>query len=180
MSRTSEAPAARARQQGTVRRLAARSLLAAGAFLAAACGSDPASLHDAGILRTEHGLEYRAWTDVLESFPVQLRINVRITNTTGSAIDLTFPDGCVVLVRAYRQGASQPAWDQQSITGCTLALVQVRLEPGRSVTRVSATGARAILGDSLPDGHYLLQAVLRPNTGLITVQAGTVPLSVPR
>jgi hypothetical protein len=42
------------------------------------------------------------------------------------------------------------------------------------------TSARAILGDSLPDGRYRLEAWLRPDSGPVFVEAGTVDLSVPR
>jgi hypothetical protein len=150
------------------------------ALLGANACSSEASGPDTGFLRTARGIEYRAWTDILESFPVQLRTKVRITNATSSAIDITFPDGCIVLVRAYRENASAPAWDQQFNTGCTAALVPLHLEPGKSATYVSASGARAILGDSLPDGRYRLEAYLRPDTGPVTVGAGSADLSVPR
>ncbi len=150
------------------------------AALALACAEDTAGPDNGGFLRTEEGLLYRASTAVLESFPVQLRTHVNITNATGSDIDLTFPDGCVVLIRAYREGSSQPAWDQRANTGCTAALVRVHLGPGESQEFVAATDARAILGDSLPDGNYRLRAVLRPQTGEVIVDAGTAPLAVPR
>lgn len=146
---------------------------------AQACDSN-ATGPDSRFVRTEQGLEYTTWTEILESYPIQLRTNVRIRNMTSSAVDLVFPDGCVVLVRAYGQNGNTPAWDQQNNTGCTEALVPLHLEPGDTARYVSATGARAILGDSLPDGFYRLEAYLRPNTGLVTLEAGTVALSVPR
>ena len=164
---------------GAVKSLMRLMLLCVALLGASACSSE-ASGPDTGFLRTARGIEYRAWTEILESFPVQLRTNVRITNASSSAIDITFPDGCVVLVRAYRENATAPAWDQQFNTGCTAALVPLHLEPGKSATYVSASGARAILGDSLPDGRYRLEAYLRPDTGPVTVEAGSADLSVPR
>ena len=143
------------------------------------CGTDAAG-PESGFLRTEEGLEYRASTDILESFPVQLKVNVRITNASNSAMDLLFPDGCVVLVRAYRSGTSTPAWDQRLSTGCTAALVPLHLDARQSAMYSSMTDALAILGDSLPDGQYRLEAYLRPDTGPVAVAAGTVNLSLPR
>ena len=164
---------------GAVQSMMKVALLCEALLVAGACSSEAAG-PDTGFLRTARGIEYRAWTEILESFPVQLRTKVRITNATNSAIDITFPDGCVVLVRAYPGNASAPAWDQQFNTGCTTALVPLHLEPGKSATYVSASGARAILGDSLPDGRYRLLAYLRPYTGPVTVEAGSADLSVPR
>jgi len=142
----------------------------------AACG-DPAG---PDVVRTQDGLEYRAWTDILESFPVQLRTHVEIRNRTAKTVEIEFPDGCVVLVRAYLEGSSRAAWDQALTVGCTDALVRIRLGPGESTRQVAATGAREILGDSLPDGQYRLQAYLRPRPGTVVIEAGSAPLSVPR
>jgi hypothetical protein len=143
---------------------------------------DPAGLDDPAVLRTMDGVEYRAWTDVMESYPVQLQTNVRITNRGRAAVDLTFQDGCVVLIRAKLMGGgvSAKVWDQGRTLACTLALVRVHLEPGSWVQHLTRSGAREILGDSLPDGRYVLEAYLRPLNGMLTVHAGVVDLSVPR
>ena len=132
------------------------------------------------VVRTQDGLEYRAWTDILESFPVQLRTHVEISNRTVRTVEAEFPDGCVVLVRAFPEGSSRAAWDQARTVGCTAALVRIRLGPGESTRHVAATGAREILGDSLPDGVYRLQAYLRPRAGTVVIEAGSAPLSIPR
>lgn len=149
---------------------------------AVGCGGnavDPAGDAPAA-LRTPDGLEYSAETLVMESFPVQLNTRVHVTNSSSSARTLTFPDGCVVLVRAYRAGSSKPVWDQGNSVGCTMALVGVNLAPGETRTLESRTGAAEILGDSLPDGRYTLEAYLRPSTGTVTVDAGVADLAVPR
>ena len=126
------------------------------------------------------GIEYRATTAVLESFPVQLHTTVDITNRSGSAVGHVFPDGCVVLLRAF-QGTSQvPSWDQQGIVGCTQALIEVNLTSGGSRRFQVRTDARAILGDSLPNGRYRLEAYLRPSGKLVRVDAGAADLAVPR
>lgn len=141
---------------------------------------DPAD-GDAAALTLRSGLEYRAETLVMESFPVQLRTLVHVRNVGDTAKTLSFPDGCVVLVRAYREDSSQVAWDQGAIAMCTGALVEAELDPGESETfQTGSIGAAAILGDSLPDGRYRLEAYLRPMTGQVVVEAGSADLAIAR
>lgn len=152
-------------------------------FLAVTLMALPACVDPAGpgnVVRTGDGLVYRASTDILESFPIQLRTHVEIRNGGVRPVTVEFPDGCVVLVRAYAEGASRPAWDQAAVVGCTDAIVQVTLGPGEMTRYTSATGAREILGDSLADGEYRLRAYLRPRAGVVQLDAGSAPLSVPR
>jgi hypothetical protein len=156
------------------------------ATLAATCSGEPAAPEPdpsgppaAGTPVVRDGVEYRADVLVMESFPVQLAGRVTITNATGARVDLTFPDGCVVLLRAYRGG--ERVWDQSGDIACTMALVQVALARGESRT-VPAPNVSAyeILGDELPDGAYEIRAYLRPDGGEVEISAGTVPLAVPR
>ncbi|MGH7445037.1 MAG: hypothetical protein ACREKM_09180, partial [Longimicrobiales bacterium] len=129
----------------------------------------------------ESGVAYEADTRVMESFPVQIATVVTATNTRSRSIDITFPDGCVVLLRAYSDAArTQLVWDQGEHVGCTMALVEWDLAPGTSQTARAGTGAREILGDALPDGEYWLDAVLRPDGRTVTVPAGSVQLAIPR
>lgn len=127
-----------------------------------------------------NGISYRASTQIMESFPVQLRTTVDVHNATGAPVRVVFPDGCVVLLRAFPQGATTVAWDQRRTVGCTAALVDVTLAAGESRSWETRTDAREILGDSLPDGRYRLEAYLRPQGGPIAVAAGTADLAVPR
>lgn len=127
------------------------------------------------------GLEYAATVQVMESFPVQLAGTVTITNTTDERQEVTFPDGCVVLLRAYRQEGSEPVWDQASDIACTMALVDVALEAGESREFRSPTSSAAdVLGDRLPDGSYRIAVYLRPEGEELEIFAGTVELAVPR
>ena len=50
----------------------------------------------------------------MESFPAQLGGRVTIANRSGEARTVTFPDGCVALLRAYRPGGSEAVWDQSA------------------------------------------------------------------
>jgi hypothetical protein len=156
--------------------------LIAAASLACSTGSEPGEpdVDQPAATTTLQGVEFRAETRVLESFPVQLRTSVEMTNRSGAAVALTFPDGCVVLLRAYREAGAAAVWDQGSVLSCTAALVEVRLAAGETRTFEARTDARAILGASLPDGRYRLEVYLRPRSGVIAVEAGTVDLAVPR
>lgn len=153
------------------------------AVIALGCGGsapvDPETDGPAA-LATHGGVEYSAETLVMESFPVQLRTVVQVTNVSASAKHLSFPDGCVVLLRAYRAGSSQVSWDQGDTVMCTGAFVELNLDPGQTTSFETRADAAAILGDSLPDGRYRLAAYLRPTTGEITVDAGSADLAVAR
>lgn len=130
--------------------------------------------------RTIGDIELSAETMVMESFPVQLRTVVTARNTSPDPVRITFPDGCVVIIRAYRDAArsGQPVWEQAS--ACTMALVPVDFAPGETKTFTNGTDAREILGDSLPDGRYWLSAFIRPDSERIDVPAGAADLGVPR
>ncbi len=158
------------------------------AALAATCDDEagtapdsgnPSSPPAAGAPVVEDDVEYRADMAIMESFPVQLAVRVTITNQGSEEAELTFPDGCVALLRAYRDG--ERVWDQSSDIACTMALVGMTLAPGES-REVGAPNVSAyeILGESLPDGEYEIRAYLRPDGDEIEVTAGMAPLAIPR
>ena len=125
------------------------------------------------------GITYRVSSfAIAESFPVQIGITVEIENESTTSRSVTFPDGCVVLMRAY-DGGTAPAWDMGGAVACTLALVQVDLAPGESEEfQTGLVSAATILGDSLPNGEYRITAYLRPGQ-TIELDAGTADLAVP-
>lgn len=127
------------------------------------------------------GIDYRADVAVMESFPVQLAGHVTITNTTDAERTVTFPDGCVALLRAYRPEGGEPVWDQAEEFGCTMALVPMTLAPGasREVGTPTASGYD-VLGEDLPDGTYRIAVYLRPDGREIEIDTGTVELAIPR
>ena len=115
---------------------------------------------------------------IAESFPVQISVTVEATNGSDSPQSVTFPDGCVVLMRAYGDG-TEPVWDMSGTVGCTQALVQVDIAPGDSEEfQTGLVSAATILGDSLPNGNYQITAYLRPGQ-IVELDAGTVDLAVP-
>jgi hypothetical protein len=127
----------------------------------------------------DNNVEFSAETLIMESFPVQLRTIVRVTNRRSAAVDLTFPDGCTVLVRVYRDEArTSLAYDMSRVMGCTQAIQEFRVVRGEVKEFNAPTiSAATILGDSLPNGTYYSSAVLRPNGKRIEVEAGSAPLA---
>ncbi len=155
-----------------------RGLMAFGAILAtatlAAC-----ELGIAGLDFPEElidGITYRVTGFVIaESFPVQLGITVELENESATPQSVTFPDGCVVLMRAYGSG-TEPVWDMSQTVLCTLALVEVELAPGEiQEFSTGLVSAASILGDSLPDGEYRITAYLRPGP-VVELEAGVADL----
>jgi len=123
---------------------------------------------------TVEGVTYTAETRIAETAPPTVYATARVENTSSSRQDITFPDGCVVLLRAYRDAAraGAPAWDQQRDAMCTMQLVELSLAPGESREFLASARADQILGDSLPAGRYYFTAVLRPNGRVVEVPAG--------
>lgn len=128
---------------------------------------------------TVGGVRYTAETRIAETAPVTVYATARVENTSSTQQGVTFPDGCVVLLRAYRDPArtGAPAWDQQQGAVCTMMLVQLSLAPGESREFVAGARADEILGDSLPAGRYYFTAVLRPDGQRVEVAAGEAELA---
>lgn len=155
-------------------------LLLFGAALVSGCSaSSVAPSHDFD--EVEFGnLIYRVKSVTLaESFPVQIGVTVAVRNQTASTQPVTFPDGCVVLLRAYRDHPA-PVWDMASAVECTLALVQRDLEPGEEIEfTVGLVSAGTILGEALPPGEYRITAYLRPGDGIVELEIGLFELAQP-
>lgn len=147
-------------------------------LVACAEGDAPLEPNARGVVAD--GLVYSADTAVMESFPVQLATTLYITNPSPVPVQVSFPDGCVVLLRAYPADSDEPVWDLGQHVACTMAIVDVTVGPRSTRTFEVRTNAAAILGNSLPDGRYRLEAYVRPGPGEIAVSAGVVDLAVPR
>jgi hypothetical protein len=126
------------------------------------------------------GFEYRVETHVAEAMPPVVYGSLFVENTGDQAAEVTFPDACVLLLRAYRtpERTDQPAWDQQRETMCAQMLVQQRLEPGQTFEHQTQVSAAEILGDSLPPGRYYLTALVRPEGQAVELLAGEADLSL--
>lgn len=172
----------------TPTRLAPSLLLAAALACGGAASTTTAPAGDPGALTgavVRNGIEYEADVRVMESFPVQLAATVTVTNRGTEERTVTFSDGCLALLRAYRSDGGGPVWDQAGEMGCTQALVPVTLAPGESrELQVPTVSAYEILGDALPDGDYRIVAYVRVvddgGVDTIEIDAGTAALAVPR
>ncbi|MGH7564396.1 MAG: hypothetical protein ACREK5_08230, partial [Gemmatimonadota bacterium] len=72
-------------------------------------------------------------------------------------------------------------WDQAENLACTMALVPVELAPGAThEVRAPTVSAYEILDDELPDGEYRITVYLRPDGGVVEIDAGTTDLAIPR
>ena len=147
--------------------------------MAAACSNtsrDPSDPGPGGSQTlVQNNIEYRAESLFLESFPVQVVANVEITNLTGAPVTITFPDGCLVALRVYRDAdRTRLAYDSSRDFGCTQALVPVTIGAGesRELSTPPISAAR-ILGDSLPNGTYYFSALVRPNGQQLQLRAGS-------
>jgi hypothetical protein len=160
-------------------------------LVAATCGEQPAPTPPDGNpgpggnlsrATVRDGIEYRAEVLVMESFPVQLSGRVFVKNPSVQTRTVTFRDGCLVLMRAYRPGGGSPVWDQASGTGCTMALVPIELGPGEErVLPGGGVSAYDILAGGLPDGSYRITLYLRPVDGPeVELDGGTTDLAIPR
>jgi len=129
---------------------------------------------------TTGGVRYEADLLIMESFPVQLRARVSATNATAGPVTITLPDGCSVLLRAYRDAArsGEPAWDETGTVVCTQAIQQIPVAAGETTWLEGRTiGAAEILGDSLPAGRYYFTALVRPDGQRIELEAGEADLA---
>jgi hypothetical protein len=121
-------------------------------------------------------IEYRASSRLREG---RVEVRAELRNRGEEEQQVTFPDGCVVLIRAYHAAARSgaPAWDQRQHAICTMALVMETLRPGESRSFEMAVELEELLGDHLSAGEYHLTALLRPDGREVEVPAGSLRLS---
>jgi hypothetical protein len=116
----------------------------------------------------------------MESFPVQLRGTLRVSNPTDGPISFDV-GGCPVFLRVHGADGA-PVWDQGDGAICTMILRIVRIEPGGAETFETGTSSAAdILGEDGPDGTYRVAVYLALVSGdQPEADAGEVALAVPR
>jgi hypothetical protein len=124
------------------------------------------------------GFGYRAQSVELPAQPRQVDVAVTVMNMLQRERQLEFPDGCIVLIRAYRDAARSgvPAWDQQRQAACTQAIQRVTFGAGEARFYRATVSVPDILGDTLAPGRYHFTALLRPAGRRVEVPAGDLEL----
>lgn len=85
-----------------------------------------------------------------------------LTNPTADAVELRFPDPCIVLLRLYRLGDEQIVVDAHS-KRCQPLPVELTLAPGESRTFDTNVTFFFVLGIEVPEGRYRAILYLRPD-----------------
>ena len=129
-----------------------------------------------GPVRDQNGIEYVATSEVAGSGRLYINTTVTLKNPTDAERTVSFPDGCVVQVRAYATPGrgGTPVADTERSTGCTLAFVSVTVPALGTATLTRQVDVLSQFGKA-PAGHYYLSAVLRPGPR-IEVPAGEADL----
>jgi len=137
---------------------------------------EEAIVEETGEGTTEGGIGYRASSELREG---RVEVRAELHNRGDREREVTFPDGCVVLIRAYHDAARSgpPAWDQRQHAICTMALVMESLQPGESRSFEMTVEVDELLGEQLPQGEYHLTAFLRPDGGEVEIPAGSLRLA---
>lgn len=148
--------------------------------LLAACGNNVTSPAPQNQLIVG-GIGYQVTSfAIAESFPVQIGVTVEISNTSDTTQSVVFPNGCVLLMRAY-DAEDNLAWDLGHLVDCTQALVEIELSPGEAkIYQTGLVSAYTILGTDLPDGEYRIAVYLSPGGQEVEIDAGLADLAIPR
>jgi hypothetical protein len=114
-------------------------------------------------------------------------VGVRLTNAGTAPATIEY-GACSVAVWLYRDGArsARPAWENRLRAGeaCITIGYHQTIAPGGSFEVGGAKLGAGILGDSLPDGRYLVRVAVthrEPGTSsngeLVVLDAGTIDLA---
>jgi len=147
--------------------------------LSAACGNegeivDPGSTGDTSVLG---GIVLSAV--MVDVTPWYLGAQVTLTNTTDLKLERSYPAGCPVLLRLYREPDQTLVYDEGR-RPCNVT-TPIAFEIDAQATAVLSSGTRfnpTVAGDSIPAGTYRAAALLRI-TGFnpIEIDAGTYRLA---
>ena len=105
----------------------------------------------------------------------QFAVLVTLHNTTTTTQTRTYPSGCPIRIRLYRQADNRLVYDETKITCTTTIPTTISLNPDESKTLTS--GIRfpsAVIGDSLPATTYNVKAIIQTEgTKVVELTAGT-------
>jgi hypothetical protein len=108
------------------------------------------------------------------ALPPNLLLIMTVQNGATVPIERTYPAGCPVRLRIYRQLDSALLYDETKVACTVDTPVTFLVQPGES--RAIGSGFRQmtqIMGDSIPCGHYRLVGVPQTErTTVIEIEAG--------
>ena len=104
-------------------------------------------------------------------------VTVAITNTSTESVRALVSQYCHVLFewRAASDSTARPRWDGRQRM-CLARGRDVSLDPGRTEVLRTTASVREVLGDSLPDGRYIVTAIFEVDGATVTRLAGAVVL----
>ena len=122
-------------------------------------------------------LSYEARAEVTGTPPDSIAVTVAITNTSTESARALVSQYCRVLFewRAGSDSTARPRWDGQQ-RGCLARGRDVSLGPGQTEVLRTTASVRDVLGDSLPDGRYIVTAIFEVDGATVTRLAGAVLL----
>ncbi|HUQ80642.1 MAG TPA: hypothetical protein VM076_05885 [Gemmatimonadaceae bacterium] len=122
-------------------------------------------------------LSYRATSELTRTPLESLAVTVEITNTGGVSVPATVSENCPVLFQVRDAGdtVSRTRWSGP-VRACPIVSRAITLGPSQVERLRAAAAVRDILGDSLPDGRYLVSAFMTLNGATGAYRAGEVTL----
>jgi hypothetical protein len=103
-----------------------------------------------------------------------------LTNNTSGDIAVSYPAGCPVRIRLYRQGDDALVYDEAGFPCSFAVTATLTLSPGQ--TRTLTSGGRfpwTVSGDSIPVGPYRATGIVRIiGENPVELEAGTYHLRV--
>ena len=122
-------------------------------------------------------LAFQARAELTGTPSDSIAVTVAITNTSTESARAVVSQYCQVLFewRAVSDTTARPRWDgRQRI--CLARGRDVSLGPGQTEVLRTTASVRDVLGDSLPDGRYIVTAIFEVDGATVTRLAGAVVL----
>ena len=122
-------------------------------------------------------LLFQARTELTGTPPESIAVTVEITNTSTESARALVSRYCHVLFewRAASDSTPRPRWDGRQRM-CLVRGRDVSLRPGQTEVLRTTASVREVLGDSLPDGRYIVTAIFEVDGATVTRLAGAVVL----
>ena len=122
-------------------------------------------------------LSFQARAELTGTPSDSIAVTVAITNTSSESARTLVSQYCRVLFqwRAASDSTARPRWNgRQRI--CLARGRDVSLGPGQTEVLHTTASVREVLGDSLPDGRYIVTAIFEADGATVTRLAGAVVL----